>query len=1548
MRDAKNRQTRTSWRLDRFVLVVVDTIRQLFRKPLSATHSQEQEPDIFTGSPTEGEDTTNSQRHRVREHTSIANLAISQSITPSLSQPFNTEAQRSQDEPTSDRGDTTNYYAQTSFNSSHPDNMDTLLKHYLDRFQRLRTASGSNYPAVTRHLAPHKPLLLLTVLDLAAGGRLKTNFIPLSSEVVELFNVNWQKVMPVSREARFFLPFFHLKSDGFWHLVPQPERKDQLQAIQQIAGIAQLRKNVAGAHLDEELYQLISVTTYRDRLRNAITERYFSEAIHHIFKNAEDGQSEPDHQQPTLSTVVKPEMASSFILMSHQQHSDAPEANVIELDQLPPPTETRHYFDLSAHPEITPEDKQQLIKHGHIPANRSWRYIDALLMTAFEDITLIGELPIDETAFHQLAAIIRTEFVVNGSPKINHVYPALFITSMVFSARYSDVNARSFWDPYAKLVWGLDKASTYLQLQCRRHFSDCRAFVSEQFAHLYFQVETEGDVARPVFQHVLIPYYLQDDFAAWLLQHFEVIAETPTQMLTVLLQSDSSLHNVPPRLQRFIRHPDTANAAAALIIQMAEAISIYRDGEAAADVLQMMPNPIEQAIWKTIAERLLADNDKRNVQRGVRPDLGWLWSQDDSEMQIRLTNVFSKTRPNLCVWTESTTDDLLTAQVASYISPWEQPNGGYLVDEMILADGPVDGRIVVLSDQYDGESDGVLFDQMLPSLPKEPIIFFRLTQQNAYGIPIPLNAIRTSGDWLVSMAHDIILYDDNGEIIQPRQSLYAPDLLRQHAGHSRAGLYSLRLPVTVMKAGRLLMQLTAYEQSDVVGGSIIGEHPIEGLLPNVPPAFADTRVHVRLPKQLSRLSRMTLTLRSQGDFRSVYRLSDLAVESRDGYTLIALNEVLPTTPGTYQLNLRQDLKSLLLAPLEFSVLSDISVIGPNADVVYSPTVPPVVCFSGIHKDDIIAQPNAIITEDAVDNNVQVRWTQLPENVLRLILAVYGQCVPLAWPIKRVFAWIDGVHHAVVTPESVPNVTLHVRGQRDQVFKWIVGDQARRGRLDARGRLDVRLDQDTLYEMLRTSGCVQTQVLIDIEDTTWTVFSYVNRPIVHSILTEYDPDRQQLMAKVDVSPHLQGQYTLQIQRQGTTEIVQLGISDAIGQHQVFPLRLESGNYNLYVMESEQQLASDTLFTLSIEQSSAITLPLNFSSAILQDSRQLFHALTQSIHTLKAHGGELWSPFQNWLDIHDADHWVAAHGYLPAWLITAWRLRVYLKEQSQQYLYIEPEVASHKGTQGIGRIRMELEDKPHWVYAAWERTKAGNLYIFESHLRLFFTPPDYTGPYSTLDQYDMWPAYQCQSCGAIIGSRSGSVLRVSPNLWRIHRHGHQDFKPNQIFHDVGNSAPLPVMIHADTGRSNNNPWEPIQVLRRERRQDGCAELHTSSGYALARSTTMLTLSDRWSVALNNLCYSILTSKQQIPMLAAGQRMLDRLQHMDHQTSAQVFALALLLRSKANLSDPTFADLVSVLDLDEYELADLVICVAWDAQDLLQWALNWTELLYVHTLC
>jgi putative restriction endonuclease len=151
--------------------------------------------------------------------------------------------------------------------------MGNLMNDYVKRFARLRTNRNRKvWSEVTAHQAPHKPILLLCVLDLFDSDEISSNLVEITDDLAELFGLYWERALPFSRRGNLALPFFHLQGDGFWYLLP---RHENTLLGSQITSLTRLREEVIGARLDEELYELLRLKENRDRLRSVLIETYF-------------------------------------------------------------------------------------------------------------------------------------------------------------------------------------------------------------------------------------------------------------------------------------------------------------------------------------------------------------------------------------------------------------------------------------------------------------------------------------------------------------------------------------------------------------------------------------------------------------------------------------------------------------------------------------------------------------------------------------------------------------------------------------------------------------------------------------------------------------------------------------------------------------------------------------------------------------------------------------------------------------------------------------------------------------------------------------------------------------------------------------------------------------------------------------------------------------------------------------------------------------------------------------------------------------------------
>ena len=158
------------------------------------------------------------------------------------------------------------------------------LDHYIRGFKKLRVDSAS----AKKHggTAPHKPILLLSVIDAIEAGEITSRYIFITPELVARFKSNWSLLVTTTHNENFVMPFFHLKNDkgNFWHLHPNSGYEKVLYG--KISSFKLLTDSIAYALIDQELFLLLSTDEGRIKLRLVLLDFYFPETkISYINKN---------------------------------------------------------------------------------------------------------------------------------------------------------------------------------------------------------------------------------------------------------------------------------------------------------------------------------------------------------------------------------------------------------------------------------------------------------------------------------------------------------------------------------------------------------------------------------------------------------------------------------------------------------------------------------------------------------------------------------------------------------------------------------------------------------------------------------------------------------------------------------------------------------------------------------------------------------------------------------------------------------------------------------------------------------------------------------------------------------------------------------------------------------------------------------------------------------------------------------------------------------------------------------------------------------------
>lgn len=156
---------------------------------------------------------------------------------------------------------------------------------YIRRIMNLhQDAIPGRWSRETNDVAPHKPLLLVSVLDEYIENPSKQNAIEPTLQIEERFDHYWERITKPAHKSTMALPFFHLKNDGFWHLIPRPGKEAALRSSAEVnRSMTVLRQVVKEARLDPELHALLSSTEWAHHLRSIVIAFHFSPEVHERF-----------------------------------------------------------------------------------------------------------------------------------------------------------------------------------------------------------------------------------------------------------------------------------------------------------------------------------------------------------------------------------------------------------------------------------------------------------------------------------------------------------------------------------------------------------------------------------------------------------------------------------------------------------------------------------------------------------------------------------------------------------------------------------------------------------------------------------------------------------------------------------------------------------------------------------------------------------------------------------------------------------------------------------------------------------------------------------------------------------------------------------------------------------------------------------------------------------------------------------------------------------------------------------------------------------------
>ncbi|MEQ8907982.1 MAG: HNH endonuclease [Vicingaceae bacterium] len=127
----------------------------------------------------------------------------------------------------------------------------------------------------SKGVAPNKPILILSIIDLIDKGYIDNCWINISPELVETFRKIWMKLVFEDRDMIFALPFFHMKSEKFWQLRPKQGYEKAVSSVKSIRSLGSLREMIDCAKLDDDLFIILAYKVKREIIIQEILNKYF-------------------------------------------------------------------------------------------------------------------------------------------------------------------------------------------------------------------------------------------------------------------------------------------------------------------------------------------------------------------------------------------------------------------------------------------------------------------------------------------------------------------------------------------------------------------------------------------------------------------------------------------------------------------------------------------------------------------------------------------------------------------------------------------------------------------------------------------------------------------------------------------------------------------------------------------------------------------------------------------------------------------------------------------------------------------------------------------------------------------------------------------------------------------------------------------------------------------------------------------------------------------------------------------------------------------------
>jgi len=140
------------------------------------------------------------------------------------------------------------------------------LNDYLEQFRTLRVHKAGS------RASPHRVCMLYAVMDLIEEGAIQWNVIYFDEHLKRRYHWYFDQLSGLNDKANPHYPFYHLRSEGFWHHDVKPEQAERYETLSTSVTERFVREVIAYAYLDDELFTLMRNPAARAAMKRTLAE----------------------------------------------------------------------------------------------------------------------------------------------------------------------------------------------------------------------------------------------------------------------------------------------------------------------------------------------------------------------------------------------------------------------------------------------------------------------------------------------------------------------------------------------------------------------------------------------------------------------------------------------------------------------------------------------------------------------------------------------------------------------------------------------------------------------------------------------------------------------------------------------------------------------------------------------------------------------------------------------------------------------------------------------------------------------------------------------------------------------------------------------------------------------------------------------------------------------------------------------------------------------------------------------------------------------------